>query len=99
MARAWARVGTGELFVDGKLVDKKSMEHTTPIMFPEDEDLRCRPGYAHRRRSCSSIGTTLPFKFTGKINRLTFDLGPVQLTEEEHKQMPAIKDRVASAKD
>src|SRR5208283_5668367 len=30
--------GTGVLSVDGKEVDKKHMEHTTPIMFPEDED-------------------------------------------------------------
>ena len=28
--------GTGVLIVDGKEVDKKSMENTTPIMFPED---------------------------------------------------------------
>ena len=30
--------GTGVLSVDGKEVDRKHMEHTTPIMFPEDED-------------------------------------------------------------
>ena len=29
--------GTGVLSVDGKEVARKSMEHTTPIMFPEDE--------------------------------------------------------------
>ena len=90
--------GTGELFVDGKLVDKKSMEHTTPIMFPEDEDFDVgqdtRTGVA-----MLEYRYDVPFKFTGKINRLTFDLGPVQLTEEEHKQMPAIRDRVARAKD
>ena len=30
--------GTGVLSVDGKEVAKNSMEHTTPITFPEDED-------------------------------------------------------------
>ena len=30
--------GTGVLSVDGKEVAKNSMEHTTPIMFPEDEN-------------------------------------------------------------
>jgi arylsulfatase A-like enzyme len=30
--------GTGVLSVDGHEVDRKSMDHTTPIMFPEDED-------------------------------------------------------------
>jgi arylsulfatase len=29
--------GTGVLSVDGKEVDRKSMEHTTPVTFPEDE--------------------------------------------------------------
>ena len=27
----------------------------------------------------------LPFRFTGKLNKLTFDLGPVQLSSEDHK--------------
>ena len=39
--------GTGVLSVDGKEVARNSMEHTTPITFPEDEDLRHRPGHAH----------------------------------------------------
>ena len=41
----------------------------------------------------------VPFKFTGKIDKLTFDLGPVQYTEEERKQLPAIAERVARQKD
>ncbi len=90
--------GTGELFVDGQSVAKKTMEHTTPIMFPEDEDFDVgqdtRTGVAmiEYRYDC-------PFKFTGKINKLTFDLGPVQYTEADRKQLPAIADRVARAKD
>ena len=86
------------MFVNGKSVAKKSMDHTTPIMFPEDEDFDVgqdtRTGVA-----MLEYRYDVPFKFTGKINRLTFDLGPVQLTEEEHKRMPAIRDRVARAKD
>ena len=41
----------------------------------------------------------VPFKFTGQINKLTFDLGPAQHTEAERQQLPAIADRVAQAKD
>ena len=41
----------------------------------------------------------VPFKFTGKINKLTFKLEPQQLTAEEREQLPAIADRVARAKD
>jgi arylsulfatase A-like enzyme len=90
--------GTGVLSVDGQEVAKETMEHTTPILFPEDEDFDVaqdtRTGVAmiEYRYDC-------PFKFTGKINKLTFDLGPAQYTEEEQKQMPAIADRVARAKD
>jgi hypothetical protein len=90
--------GTGVLIVDGKEVDKKSMENTTPIMFPEDEDFdigqdtRTPVALIAYRYDC-------PFKFTGKINKLTFDLGPAQYTEEDRKQLRAIADRVARAKD
>jgi len=90
--------GTGVLIVYGKEVDKKSMENTTPIMFPEDEDFdigqdtRTPVALIEYRYDC-------PFKFTGKINKLTFDLGPAQYTEEDRKQLRAIADRVARAKD
>jgi hypothetical protein len=90
--------GTGVLTVDGKEVAKNSMEHTTPVMFPEDEDFdvgqdtRTPLALIEYRYDC-------PFKFTGKIDKLTFELGPVQYTEAERKQLPAIADRVARAKD
>jgi len=90
--------GTGMLSVDGKEVDKKHMDHTTPIMFPEDEDfdvgLDTRTGVAlvEYRYDC-------PFKFTGKIDKLTFNLGPVQYTDQDRKNMPAVEDAVARAKD
>ena len=76
--------GTGELFVDGKSVAKKTLEHTTPIMFPEDEDFDVgqdtRTGVAmiEYRYDC-------PFKFTGKILKLRFDLGPAQYTAAGYK--------------
>lgn len=40
-----------------------------------------------------------PFKFTGQIDKLRFDLGPVQYTAQDRKKLPAIADRVARAKD
>src|SRR5271157_1346303 len=90
--------GTGALIVDGKEVDKKHMEHTTPIMFPEDEDFDIgqdtRTGVA-----MLEYRYDVPFKFTGKINKLTFDLGPAQYTEADRELLPAIKDRVARARD
>ena len=90
--------GTGVLSVDGKEVDRKHMDHTTPITFPEDEDfdvgLDTRTGVAlvEYRYDC-------PFKFTGKIDKVTFNLGPAQYTDQDRKNMPAIEDAVARAKD
>ena len=67
--------GTGVLSVDGKEVARNSMEHTTPITFPEDEtfdigeDTRTPVAMLEYRYD-------VPFKFTGKINKLTFKLEP-----------------------
>jgi len=67
--------GTGELSVDGKVVATNTLDHTTPITFPEDESfdvgLDTRTGVTlveHRYDT--------PFRFTGKIDRLTFKLQP-----------------------
>jgi len=78
--------GTGVLYVDGKEVARKSMEHTTPITFPEDEtfdigsDTRTGVAIVEYRYD-------VPFKFTGTINKLTFNLGPQQLNAEEREQL------------
>jgi arylsulfatase len=67
--------GTGVLFVDGKEVDRKSMEHGTPVTFPEDESFDIgqdtRTGVAMVEYRYEP-----PFSFTGKINKLTFKLEP-----------------------
>jgi len=67
--------GTGILSVDGREVDRKSIEHGTPITFPEDETfdvgLDSRTGVAMIEYRYDP-----PFKFTGKINKLTFKLKP-----------------------
>ena len=61
------------LSVDGKEVARDSMEHTTPITFPEDEtfdideDTRTPLALVEYRYD-------VPFKFTGKIDKLTFKI-------------------------
>jgi arylsulfatase A-like enzyme len=72
--------GTGVLTVDGKEVARNTMDHSTPITFPEDETFDVGMG--------TRTGVALleyrydpPFKFTGKIDRLTFELGPDQASE------------------
>jgi arylsulfatase len=72
--------GTGVLSVDGKEVATNSMEHTTPVTFPEDETFDVgqdtRTGVA-----LLEYRYDVPFKFTGKIDKLTFKLEPEQQTE------------------
>ena len=87
--------GTGVLSVDGKEVARKSLENTIPITFPEDEtfdigqDTRTGVALVEYRYD-------VPFTFTGTINKLTFNLGPDQVTAEEHQQM---QETVARARD
>jgi arylsulfatase len=87
--------GTGVLSVDGKEVARNSMEHSTPITFPEDEtfdigsDTRTGVAMVEYRYD-------VPFKFTGTINKLTFNLGPEQVTAEEREQA---QKTVAKARD
>lgn len=69
--------GTGVLSVNGKEVAKNALEHATPILFPGDEtfdvgeDTRTGVALVEYRYD-------VPFKFTGKIDKLTFKLQPEQ---------------------
>ena len=69
--------GTGVLSVDGKEVARNSIKHTIPVTFPEDETFDVgqdtRTGVALVKYRYDP-----PFKFTGKINKLTFKLEPEQ---------------------
>ena len=70
--------------VDGKEVARNALDHTTPITFPEDESfdvgLDTRTGVA-----LVEYRYDVPFKFTGKIDKLTFQLRPVMEAEAKHK--------------
>jgi len=76
--------GKGVLSVDGKEVAKNSMEHGTPITFPEDESFDVgsdtRSGVA-----MLEYRYEVPFKFTGTIDKLTFKLEPEQKAAPESK--------------
>jgi arylsulfatase len=67
--------GTGMLSVDGKEVDRQSMEHTTPVTFAEDESFDVGMD-THTGVAMLQYRYDVPFKFTGKINKLTFKLEP-----------------------
>jgi arylsulfatase A-like enzyme len=70
-----AKGGTGVLSVDGQEVARNSMEHTTPITFPEDET------FDVGMDTLSPLALVeyrydVPFTFTGKLDKLTFKLEP-----------------------
>jgi len=73
--------GTGVFSVDGKELAKKTMKHSIPILMSIDETFDV--GLDTRTGVDNSY--ELPFKFTGTIDKLTFKLGPSQLSEVEQK--------------
>jgi arylsulfatase A-like enzyme len=88
--------GTGVLTVDGKVVSKQTMEHTIPFIMALDESL----DIGMDTRTPVDESYQLPFKFTGTINKLTYKLGPEQLTAEDRaimeKMLAAAHDGPAS---
>jgi arylsulfatase len=74
--------GTGVLTVDGKEVDRKSMEHTIPFLMPADESF----DVGLDTRTPVDFTYDCPFHFTGSIDKLTFNLGPSQLSAEDQKK-------------
>jgi arylsulfatase len=80
--------GTGVLKVDGKAVDTKKIPNTIALINEWDETFDVG----------SDTGTPVddkdyqvPFRFTGKLNKLTVQVGPMQLATPEKK---AIQEKV-----
>ncbi len=73
--------GTGVLSVDGKQLDRKTIPHTMPLVvtFFETFDV----GVDTRTPVDESY--ELPFRFTGKIDKLSIKVGPSQLSEAEQQ--------------
>jgi arylsulfatase len=73
--------GTGVFSVDGKELSRQKMEHTIPFLMALDESFDI--GIDTRTSVDSSY--TLPFKFTGTIDKLTYKIGDEQLSAAEQK--------------
>jgi len=78
------RGGTGVLKVDGKEVARQTMTNTIPFILAWDENLDVG----------SDTGTPVddrdyqvPFKFTGKINKITLTIDRPKLTPEDEKKL------------
>jgi len=75
--------GTGVLTVDGKEVDRKTIEHTIPLVMSIDETF----DIGLDTRTPVDFTYDLPFRFTGKIDKLTYNLGPSQLSAEDQRKV------------
>ena len=73
--------GTGVLSVDGKELARKTIAHTIPLLMTIDETF----DIGIDTRTAVDDSYKVPFRFTGTIDKLTFKLGPEQMTAEERE--------------
>jgi arylsulfatase len=78
----FGKSGTGVLKVDGTEVANQKIAHTVPIIMPWDETFDVG---VDTRTSVDDNDYQVPFRFTGKIAKLTIKLGPEQLMAEDQK--------------
>ena len=84
--------GTGVLTVDGKVLSRQKMEHTIPFLMALDESL----DIGMDTRTPVDDSYKLPFRFSGTINKVTYNIKPEQLTvadrEVMHRAVAAARD-------
>jgi len=88
-----AKGGTGVLRVDGKAVDTQKQANSIAFLQVADETFDVG---VDTRTGVNDKDYQVPFPFNGTINKLTFKLGPPQLTAEDNKKAA---DAIAIAKD
>jgi hypothetical protein len=76
--------GTGVLKVDDKEVANHKIPHTIPFLTVGDETLDVG---ADTRTPVDDKDYQVPFRFNGKIDKLTFKLGPIQLGQEDQLKL------------
>ena len=87
------RPGTGTFKVDGKVVSTQTLKRTVPLTLPWDEtfDVGSDTGTPVDDRDYK-----VPFRFTGKIDKLVVAIDPPQLTPEDVRKL---KEAEAKAND
>jgi len=75
-----AKGGTGVLSVDGKEVARKTIPHTIPALMTIDETFDVG---VDTRTGVDDKDYQSPFRFTGKLNKVTIKLVPPKMTAEE----------------
>lgn len=74
--------GTGVLKVDDAVVATSNIAHTIPFLMAIDETFDVG---VDTRTPVDDKDYQVPFRFTGKLAKLTFKLGPVQLTDDDQR--------------
>jgi arylsulfatase len=77
-----AKGGTGVLSVDGKEVARKTVPHTIPALMTIDESFDVG---VDTRTGVDDKDYKPPFRFTGKLDKLTIKLGPNEMMAEDQK--------------
>ena len=78
------RGGVGVLKVDGKEIASQKMERPLPLILQWDETFDVGAD------TCTPVdegGYQIPFKFTGKLNKLTLKIDRPNLTPEDEKRL------------
>ena len=79
-----AKGGTGVLSVDGKEVARKAIPHTIPAIMTIDESFDVG---VDTRTGVDDKDYQSPFRFTGKLNKLTVKLMQPKMTAEEQRDL------------
>jgi hypothetical protein len=72
MTPSVAKDATGVLSVDGHELSRKTIKHTIPLVMSIDETF----DVGANTRTPVDESYDVPFRFTGTIDKLTFNLGP-----------------------
>jgi arylsulfatase len=83
-----AKDGTGVLKVDGAAVDTRTIPHTIPFVLTFDETFDVG---VDTRTSVNPADYQVPFRFTGRIVKLTVKPGPEQFAPEDRKKAAVTK--------
>jgi hypothetical protein len=81
--QGFGKGGTGVLAVDGKEVARKTVPHTIPVLMTIDESFDVG---VDTRTGVDDNDYQPPFRFTGKLDKLTINLKPQTMTAEEQKR-------------
>ena len=78
-----AKGGTGVLSVDGKEVASKTIPHTVPALMTIDETFDVG---VDTRTGVDDKDYQPPFRFTGKLDKLTIKLEPAQVADTDREK-------------